>query len=373
MKVVGLTKYKLIVLCTAVLGGMIFGIFKFFAYLNISSLPYMDVAKQWAEEGGYTHVAAYFTPDAFADAEDLRYLHYKIDEKLNQESIEVDKEAHPSARLTASSFTANGSITVSSPYANNVTLGAMGVWGDFFLFHDQELLDGGYFSDSDLNDDYCIVDEQAAWKLFGSNEISGKVLYVGDTPLVIRGVFRQPEDKLSKAAGAEGMFCYISYDFLANHGMINNISCYEIVMPNPVPNYAVQKLDKELGMEEGKVEYVDNEGRFDVIESIKNLSGITQRGMRTKALVYPWWENVTRVKADKISVLNLISVIGLGYAALVVLVLIVTLFIQNKDVIAYWFVYLYEMIRDSIYRKMQKKRALKAEASGKPKKAKNAK
>ncbi len=353
MKVQGLTKNKLIVLCTAILGAIIFGVFKFIAHVNIDSLPYMDVADQWSSEGGYSHVSAYFTPDASAEADTLRYLHYQIDEALNKESIEANTEEHPTARLTASSFVANGAINVSSPYANSVDLKAMGVWGDFFLLHDQELLDGGYFSDTDLNADYCILDEEAAWKLYGTNDISGKVLYVGDTPLFIRGVFRQPDDKLSKSAGAEGMFCYISYDFLEKHGRINTISCYEVVMPNPVPGYAVEMLKKQLGMDEDKVEFVDNCDRFGVINSLKNLSGISTRGMRSKALVYPWWENVTRVKADRISVLNLISVIGLGYAGLVVLVLIVILFIQNKDVIAFWAVYLFESVRDSIYRKQQ--------------------
>ncbi|MBR1860590.1 MAG: ABC transporter permease [Lachnospiraceae bacterium] len=353
MKVIGLTKKKLIVLCTAVFGAVIFGIFRLIAHVNISSLPYHTVAEEWAPEGGYTHIAAYFTPDAMVEADTLKYLHYEIESKLNQESIEVDSE-NPSARLTASSFLAQGSIDVESPYSR-ASLTALGVWGDFFEFHKLELLSGGYFGDTDLNNDYCILDEEAAWKLYGSNDIAGKILYVGDIPLVIRGVFRQPDDKLSVKAGASGMCCYVPYDYLIDHGMINNISCYEIVMPNPVPNYALQKLREKLPVSEDKVEFVENTGRFETIKSIKNLSGITTRAMRTRALVYPWWENVTRVKEDRISVFSIISVSGIIYALIVVIVLAVILVIQNKDVIAYWAVYLFEKVRDSIYRRLAKK------------------
>ncbi len=354
MKFVGFNKIKLIVLCTAVLGFIVFGIFRLSAYMTEKDVPYTGVAERFAPDGGYTHIAVYFTPDTYAEADTLKNLYHYVETALNKDSIEADPD-NKNARLTASAFIAHGSLNVSSPSAN-VTLPAMGIWGDFFLFHEQNLLSGNYFSDRDLNQDYCLLDEEAAWKLYGSNDIAGKILYVGDTPLVVRGVFSQPDDKMCQAAGAIGQFCYVPYDFLVNHGMINKISCYEIVMPNPVPNYAAQKLQKELGFEEDKVELVENTGRFDIIDSIKKVSGLKYRAMRTKALVFPWWENVTRVLEERISVFNLISAIGLIYGAAVVLTLIVILFIQNKDILAAYIVYFFEKIRDSIYRKRMNKR-----------------
>ncbi len=354
MKFVGFTKIKLIFLCTAVFGFAVFGLFRLFAYRTESSLPYTGVAESFSPEGGYTHIAVYFTPDTYLEDDTLKNLYHYVEEKLNKDSIEKDPD-HPGARLTASSFIAHGSLTVSSP-STTVTLPTMGVWGDFFRFHEQDLLYGGYFSDKDLNQDYCLLDEEAAWKLYGSSDICGKIMYVGDVPLIIRGVFRQPENKMYTEAGASGQFCYVPYEFLKNHGMINKISCYEIVMPNPVPNYGMQMLVKELGLEEDEIELVENTNRFDMIESIKRIPELKYRAMRTKAVVFPWWENVTRVLEDRISVMNLVAAIGFVYGVLTVLVLIVVLFIQNKDILAAYIVYFFEKIRDSFYRRQMKKR-----------------
>ncbi len=354
MKFVGFTKKKLIVLCTAVAAAIFFGLFRWFSYLTVSSLPYTGVADNWSRDGGYTHISVYFAPETNPDPDTYKYLHYQIEEKIKADAI-IPEGDDAAKKMTASSFMANGSISVESP-SGNATLSAMGVWGDFFLFHDQKLLSGNYFSDRDINEDYVLLDKEAAWKLYGSADIAGKYLYIGNTPLIIRGVFEQPDDKLCETAGVKGMFCYVPYDFLVNNGSVDGISCYDIVMPNPVPDYAVQKLEKALGTDPEKIEYVENTGRFEMINSLKNLKGITTRAMRTKALVFPWWENVSRVKADTISVLDLISVIFAGYAALVLIVLVVILFIQNKDIIVYHIVTLFENIRDSIYRKLSERK-----------------
>ena len=233
----------------------------------------------------------------------------------------------------------------------------MGVWGDFFLIHKPDLLTGGYFSDDSLNNDYCLLDEEAAWALFGSNDIVGLTIYVGNRPLIVKGVFRHPQDKLATVCGAVPVSCYVSYDFLKENGIINNISAFDIVLPNPVPDYGMKKLSEALALDESKVEYVENTKRFGVINAVKNLKGMNLRGIRTKALVYPWWENETRVKGDKISVFSFVFVSGIIIAAAIVLVLAVILFIQNKDIIAYNFVSLYERIRDYFYKKqIEKKR-----------------
>ena len=80
------------------------------------------------------------------------------------------------------------------------------------------------------------------------------------------------------------------------------------------------------------------------MNSLKNLKGVFYRSMRTKAVVYPWWENIARNKADKVSMLTLFFVIALSYSGLVILTLAVILFIQNKDLIGHQFVRLYEWV-----------------------------
>lgn len=352
MEVKGLSRIKLIFLISAGAGLLIALILRIVSLSVISKVPGNKVAENWAKEGGYSHISAYFTPDAGVDADTLKYLHFQIEEKLNAESITTDEE-YPNAKLTESCFAANGTITVSSQKAN-VTLNAVGVSGDYFNIHPQEMLSGVYFSDSDLNEDYCIIDRSAAWKLYGSPDIAGQILYVGDKPLVVRGVFDQPQDKLSFAAGARQDFCYVSYNYLKDNGTIYGVSSYDIVMPNPVPDYAMAKIKSNLSVNEDKIDLIENTKRFSILNSLKNLKGVFYRSMRTKAVVYPWWENVARNKADIVSVLTLFFVIMLSYAGLVVLTLAVILFIQNKDLIGHQFVRLYEWISSLIaYKKRE--------------------
>ena len=56
----------------------------------------------------------------------------------------------------------------------SVSAKAIGVAGDFFLFHPLKLLDGSFFSGSDVMQDYVVIDEDMAWQLFGSNDVAGK-------------------------------------------------------------------------------------------------------------------------------------------------------------------------------------------------------
>lgn len=354
MKPVGFNKKKLIVLIVAGFFLIVGGIFKLITAREISKLPGEDVAKIWSPDGGYAHISAYFTPDAAVEADTLKYLHYQIEQKLKSESIEADPE-NENARLIANCFFADGKLSAESE-VGKASLNAVGVWGDFFLIHKLDMLTGGYFSDDSLNNDYCILDEEAAWALFGSNDIVGMTIYVGNRPLIVKGVFRQPQDKLAKACGAVTVSCFVSYDFLKANGTVNNISAFDIVLPNPVPDYGMTKLSETLALDESKVEYVENTKRFGVINAVKNLKGMNLRGIRTKALVYPWWENETRVKGDRISVFSFVFVSGIIIAAALVIILGVILLIQNKDVIAYNFVALFERIRDHFYRKQLEKK-----------------
>lgn len=50
------------------------------------------------------------------------------------------------------------------------------------MFHPLKLITGSYFSGNDLMQDYCIIDQDAAWQLFGSNDVVGMTVYIGNVP-----------------------------------------------------------------------------------------------------------------------------------------------------------------------------------------------
>ena len=308
----------------------------------INTLGDQQMAKRWSPEGGSAHVSAFFSEDACVEPLVLDSFEHTLTTNYASESIVVESE-NPSARLFSSCFSAEGTITVSNGDSSH-TLNAIGVGGDFFSFHPLELLSGGYFDDTDFNGDFCVLDEVAAWKIFGSNDVAGQILYVGDVPLIVRGVVKQPDDKVAKAAGALTDMCYVSYEYLRSYGTCGNINCYEIVTPNPVPDYAVDKLKSSIGINENDMVLFENTARFSMANRWNLLTNSYQRSMITRDISYPYWENIARNMEDRIVVLTVFYMLFLVYSIILTLVLVVILIIQNAHNVKALFIWLFENI-----------------------------
>lgn len=333
----GLTIKKFIFLITAVITLVLFFVIRGNVNADIRSLKDQHIAERWSEDGGVGHISAFFSENAFVDTNVIKQFEYDLANLLANESITVPQDT-PNARLFMSCFSANGRLTLKSAQGS-VNLNAVAVGGDFFEFHPLKLLSGNYFTEGDLNKDYCILDESAAWKLFGSNDICGKTVYYGDIPLIVRGVIEQSDSKLHMAAGAETDLCYVSYSFFdSDNGMLpyagfDAITSYEIVMPNPVPGYAMEKFKTKLGVGDTDVVIVENSDRFSMLRRWDNLRNFYSRSMVTRDISYPWWENVARSIEDKVTILTLIFLILAAYSIVTVLILIIVLIVQNKFLI----------------------------------------
>ena len=68
------------------------------------------------------------------------------------------------------------------------------------MFHPLKLITGAYFSGNDLMQDYCIIDQDAAWQLFGSNDVVGMTVYFGNVPHIVTGGVQRAESRMDKAA-----------------------------------------------------------------------------------------------------------------------------------------------------------------------------
>ena len=327
----GLSIKKLILLLSAVLTFILFWVVRGVTVSRINALQDQQVAERWAEDGGYAQISVFASRTAYLDPDTLMNFEYSLKDNLKKESIE-NKSENPEARIISSCYTADGNLYVKSAYAS-LDIKAVGVGGDFFSFHQLELLGGGYFTERDLNDDYCVLDEVAAWKLFGSNDICGQVLYVGEVPLIVRGVVAQPEDKISRDAGAGKEMCYVSYNYLKEHGSVNGITDYEIVMPNPVPGYALEKVKRLIGLSEKDMVIVENSDRFSLVNRWYLLKNYSTRSMVTQDISYPWWENVARSTEDQVMRLTLLYFIFIIYTVIVILILLIVLIVQNRELI----------------------------------------
>ena len=157
----------------------------------------------------------------------------------------------------------------------------------------------------------------------GSNDVAGMTVYIGGTPHLVSGVVKRPEGRLENAAGLDGTLVYVSYETLQQYGANNGLNHYEIVMPNPVRNYAANLVRESFGGEEKEVEILENTSRYSLLNRFKLIIAFGTRSMNGKAIIYPYWENIARGYEDIIALCTVFMVLFLLYPIVLLLVIFV--------------------------------------------------
>ncbi len=272
-----------------------------------------NMAKRWNEDGGVAQISCFFSPDAAVTEDTLQEFEYNLESFLQESSITLESE-NPGARLWTSAYSAEGKITLTTDYGK-VEADALGIGGDFFLFHPYRLLNGAYFSGNDVNQDYCVIDEDAAWQLFGSNDVAGMMVSIGGVPHIVTGVIERPEGRLWEAAGLDTTRVYVSLSTLERYGVSHGINHYEILMPNPVKEFGFNYVKEKLGSDEKETEVLENTSRFGLLNRLQVIKAFGTRSMSGKSIIYPYWENVARGYEDIIGLLTVFMLAAFLYPA----------------------------------------------------------
>lgn len=283
-----------------------------------SSQSSQGAAGRWSSDGGASQVSCFFSVDAGVTEDRIIEFEHTVDSALTEASVLQESE-NPGARLWADAYSADGQVTISSDKAS-LSADAIGIGGDFFLFHPLKLLYGSYFSGNDLMQDYCVIDEDAAWQLFGSNDVAGMMVTISGIPHIVTGVVERPSGRLEEAAGLDSTVVYVSYRTLTELGESNGINHYEIVMPNPITGFAVNYIREQLGADERETEVVENTTRYSLVTRLKMLTQFGTRSMNGKAIIYPYWENIARGYEDILALLTLFELLFLLYPVILGLV-----------------------------------------------------
>ena len=279
-------------------------------YLGHSQLS-QTAADRWSSKKNASQVSCFFSVGSGITEDEIIDFEHTVDSALVDASV-VQESENPGARLWADAYSADGTVNISTDKAN-ITADAIGIGGDFFLFHPVKLLNGAYFSGNDLMQDYCVIDEDAAWQLFGSSDVAGMMVYIGGIPHIVTGVVERPDGRLAEAAGLDSTLVYVSYQTLNELGISHGINHYEIVMPNPVTGFAVNYIREKLGTEEKETEIVENTTRYSLLSRLKLLTQFGVRSMNGKAIIYPYWENIARGYEDILALLTLFGILFLAY------------------------------------------------------------
>ncbi len=282
------------------------------------------MAERWSEKGDVAQISCFFSVSAKVTPDSLEEFRHSIDGGLREASVTLETQSggepvSGSARLWADAYSAAGKITLKSS-RTSLEADAIGIGGDFFLFHPLKLVKGSYFSGNDLMQDYCVIDEDAAWQLFGSSDVAGQLVEIGGIPHMIVGVVERPEGRLQKAAGLESTVVYVSYQTLSELGTCFGINHYEVVMPNPVSNFALNFVKERIGVQEKELEALENTSRYSLAANLQNILAFGTRSMNGKAIIYPYWENVARGYEDILAILTVFLSLFLLYPLILALV-----------------------------------------------------
>lgn len=249
-----------------------------------------QAANYWAgdSEERFAQVSCFFPVNKSASVDSIFTFRKSINGKLIEAGVEPKEEGES----WTDCYSATDSLTVSGDH-NSSEATVVGVGGDFFLFHPYELVSGSYIYDDDLMKDRVVLDYELAWKLFGGTSLEGMTVTINGNPYYVAGVVRRETDKFSEKSFTGEPAMYISYSTLAALKEGTGISCYELVMPDPISKYAKTFVEESFKTQKGVV--AENSTRYNFTSIYGIFKHFGSRSMATNGVIYPYWENAARV------------------------------------------------------------------------------
>ncbi|MCR5805724.1 MAG: ABC transporter permease [Oscillospiraceae bacterium] len=252
-----------------------------------------SASRAWKEDSPteYSDVTIFYHPLLGMDIPSAYSMHKKVEERLIKDSA-IPKEKSDN-RLWIDCASGEFSGTVCN---GNVKTEAQicTTWGDYFVFHPEELISGYYYDKDNANFDVIVLDDIASWRLFGGLDTVGLEVTINGRTFHVTGVVRSPTDKISQRAYGKDPHVYIPADAVGLIESNASLNIYELCVPDKVRDYALT-ISKELAPEQSEIgNVIDQTNRFDLITLVKSHGLIPESAMVNAGFSYPWWENVTR-------------------------------------------------------------------------------
>ncbi|MBR6402897.1 MAG: ABC transporter permease [Eubacterium sp.] len=308
---------------------------------SYSQLAYV----RWAGNGdgsGYSQVSVFYDEKDSPGLDEIKKMRNEINQKLREDAL-LDSDGQ--GKVWTDAYSAVKDISIRKD-TDSIQVKAYLVGGDFFQIHPIKLKSGNYPDTEDLQ---ILLDENAAWNLFGSSDIEGLKVWIDDAVFTVSGVVAYEDTGLNYMAIGNRDTVYIPYEtyaalkkideknqpggaameeegaelegtFTGNDGASEDdseklrITCYEAVLPNPIKNYGFNMLNETNGIAllsdeekekqrstlnfEGK-EIVDNSSRYKIMSLIERMRERKYSDMRTNAVAYPYWENLARYEETR--------------------------------------------------------------------------
>lgn len=276
------------------------------ACLSLSgTLESQKAAERWAGESetDFAQLSCFMSGSDSLDLGQIYTFRQALETRLTEEALELPEGGRP----YVDAWSAMRALSVSGEHGS-ASATAIAVGGDFFFFHPLRLLSGSYISEGDYTDDRVVLDRELAWRLYGGDDLAGLTVEIEGVPFVVAGVVDRDGDAANGKAQNVSMALYLSYTaYCRLRGESAAVSCYEIVMPEPVRGFAGNFVRESFPL--GGGELVQNSGRFGVEGSWGVLREFGTRSMRLTDVVYPDWENAARYLGDWCALLLAVAIV----------------------------------------------------------------
>lgn len=255
----------------------------------------------------YARISVY--PEDAYGFDGINKLRVSIDKRLTEDSHSA------SGRVWYDGFISFGKASVSGNEIKPFDAVKMTAGGDFFTLYDFEFLSGTPFYSDDNFSDRIVIDERCSFKLYGSNNAVGMPLTVNSREYYVAGVFRTEDTPAWEMQFGESPVVILPDEISDG----NLYSVYEIVLPDPVDDYALTLVSD---IADG-AQVVDSTNRYTLKNLFANLSRLSTRSYVTRPVAFPWFENTARGNLDALSIMLATTLVLLSSLTLSIIYLII--------------------------------------------------
>ncbi len=283
------------------------------------ALPSAEAAERWGGDGSrYAQISCYFNENAYFDKYSMQNACEAVDRLLTENAM----AAAPGARLWIYAYSTETKVNVMGP-RDSISAQAILTGGDFFRFHALPLVSGSYYGEGLITDTQLVIDENAAWRLFGSADVVGMRAEIGGYEFTVTGVVESEDGSAApKLYLPMSAYCRFSGD--------RNITCFELLLPNPVSGFAHSIATRCVSGEEKYLDIVDHAARFGLMDLYRYLGGFEQVLIPEKQVFYPAWEQNERKVEFSLAMLAILRTVCFAAIAVCAAIELVMLY-RAKD------------------------------------------
>ncbi len=289
----------------------------------VGALPSHKAADRWSGDGQrYAQISCYLNEAAGFDKRSVQNACDRVAQLLTDNGM----AANSGARLWIYGYSAEAGMGVYTDRAH-ISANAILTGGDFFYFRDEKLLGGSYYGEGLITDTQTVLSEDAAWQLYGSTDVVGMSVYIGDTEFTVTGVVETKEK-------SENLLVYLPMSAYERIYGSAAITCVEFLLPDPVSGFAVSLVERSVTAGEKYLVVTDHRARYEMGTLYKYLGDFTSVLVPEKQVFYPAWEQNERKLEFTVAVMLIGRTVCFAAIAVCLFIELVMLYMVKDAVFA---------------------------------------